>query len=75
MAYLMKNKARYERVAQHVIRNMYLDEESVDGIEERIARKLAQLSETEEGSVERIEAYAKIAGDALLGVVGKGTSE
>lgn len=69
---VMRNKARYERAAQHVIRNMYLDGESVDGIPERIARNLQKL---EEGSIEHIEAYAKIAGDALLGMVGKRIDE
>jgi len=68
---LMRGKARYEEVAQHAIRQMYLDGESADGASDRIAKNLQRLSD---GSIERSEAYLKIAGDALLGMVGKKAS-
>jgi len=73
VAHIMRGKARYEQVAQHAIRKMYLDNEPVEGISERIIENLQRLSGTE--GMERSEVYAKIAGDAILGVVGKKTSK
>ena len=73
MTYLMRGKAEYERAAQHVIRLMYLDDKPVEGIRERLSRNVKRLSETD--GVERSEVYTRIAGDAILGIVGKRISE
>jgi len=40
MGHIMRGKARYEQVAQHVIRQMYLDDESVEGIMVRMTGAL-----------------------------------
>ena len=73
VTYLMRDKAEYERVAQYVIRQMHLDDKPVEGIRERLSRNVKCLSETD--GVERSEVYTRIAGDAILGIVGKRISE
>ena len=75
MTHMQRGKARYEGVAQDVLGQMYLDDESPEAIPERIFRNLCRMTRTEEGSIDRANLYKKIAGDAILGVVGERTSE
>lgn len=68
MTNMMKGKAELERVAQDIIRRIYLVGDDTDRLIDRIYDAVERLPYTEVGTEDRILLLQEIARDAILGI-------